>query len=649
MALLQEIYNWFATGKIPTATQFQQTFSSFRHKEEKVPIVDVDGLTGLLNSKLGSNHASDENAHTNVLLKKDASNLTDENKAAFKQALNIGELPDNIATIDDEANGINGNVFDKDQIRNLYLAFADYVVGGKIRADKIEALGLTDLIQASETSLASFVANSGNYEFQTNDFIAIPVNGNYSLYLFKGGNKATAGNYLATGLANITVAMVEGLQTALNSKMDKPTADGLQMVLKIAGGTSYFPVNPATNYLLFFGGNGFTESALYRNSTTGNIGFGTTSPSEQIQLTGRLRAKAVVLEDNPESLPQQITYENRKFYGTDSTGLKRMFQNADYQAFLDTFSGFTQSQASAIANILGGGTGSPGNPSVNLISPPLVQKQYNVNEYILLRGANLNLGTGRKVEILAANKTTVIAIIPDNQVQTYDDGLSLVFYYNFSALAEGQYFIRLTSGVKVYTTSLDLTVVQQIQNVDLSTIAWDFVYAPGVTPSNNDIANSGNFSIETRYGTSVTAKVSLKSSEIFAQGDDFLLELTINLTTKPYTNAGVNRSYIGIGYSSTNNSTSFSSQINLGYDTTLFGSKMNFYNNNDHLGLYDTPIQLVVTFIKTGNVFRTIIGTSNKSITLSNNQGYSIFAQIVGADVGGQVINAQITKAFKFN
>lgn len=646
--LRNQTYQYFQTDDIPTEQQFQFVWNSLWFKDEKFSITDVTGLELALQNKLASNHASDENAHNNILLKKDASNLTDENKAAFKQALNIGELPDNIATIDDEANGIDGNVFDKDQIRNLYLAFADYVVGGKIRADKIEALGLTDLIQASETSLASFVANSGNYEFQTNDFIAIPVNGNYSLYLFKGGNKATAGNYLATGLANITVAMVEGLQTALNSKMDKPTADGLQMLLKAAGGTSYFPVNPATNYLLFFGGNGFTESALYRNSTTGNIGFGTTSPSEQIQLTGRLRAKAVVLEDNQETLPQQVTYDNRKFFGTDSTGWKRMLQYADYQGFLDVFSGFTQSQASAIANILGGGTGSPGNPSVNLISPPIVQNQFNVNEYILLRGANLNLGLNRKIEILAADKTTVIIEIPDNQVQTYDDGLSLVFYFNFHTFTEGQYFIRLTSGVKIYTTSLDLNIVQQVQNVDLSAITWNFIYESGVTPSASDAGNSGIFSVKAPAGASTTPKVSVKSSEIFQQGDDFLLELTVFLTQKP-NGVAINRSLIGIGYSSTANNLGFSSQINFGFDSPFSAANVYYYNNNVNIGLAATPNQFVITFIKTGNVFRTIIGNSNQIITLSNNQGYSVFAQLVGQDGAPQSAQCQITKAFKFN
>lgn len=646
MADLSTIFSWFETGDIPTQNQFQQTFSSFRHKDENIAINNITGLETALNNKLGSAHATDANAHNNVLAKLDASNLNYANTEAWRLALGVGDIPDNVALVDI---GEAQEVYNKMQIHNMSMMLADFVTAGKIRADKIESLGITDLVEASETSLAAFVGNSGNYEFQQNDFIAIPVNGNFSLFLFKGGDKTVAGNYLATGLTNITIAMVAGLQDALNTKIDKPAVDGSWFTRKVGSNVTQRQINPSVAYLTLWNGNDFAASPIYSDGV--KLGVGTISPSEQLHLSGRARMSALVLADNAETLPQQLTYNNRTFYGTNDVGAKRAFMFADYADFNRVISMFTQAECSNIANILGGGTGSPGNPSVNLISPPLVQNQYNVNEYILLRGANLNLGIGRKVEILAANKTTVIAVIPDNQIQTYDDGLSLIFFYNFSTFTEGQYFIRLTSGVKVYITSLDLSIIQQVQNIDLSTIGWDFVYAAGVAALPNDTANSGNFTIETQNGSSVTPKTSLKSSEIFAQGDDFLIELTINLSPKPQ-GVAVNRSFIGIGYSSTQNSTSVASQINMGYDSSFSAPNIYIYNNNNNIGLFTTPNQFVVTFIKTGNVFRTIIGSSSNIVTLSNNQGYSVFIQIVGQNYNGypaQIVNGQITKAFKFN
>lgn len=111
MTDLETILSWFQTGNMPKEKEFQETFSSFRLKNTKIPIAEVDKLESLLNDKI-----------------------------------NVG----------------------------------DYIKDGKIRADKIEALGLTELIESSEKDIYEFVENSEKYEFQQNDFIAIPVNGNFS-------------------------------------------------------------------------------------------------------------------------------------------------------------------------------------------------------------------------------------------------------------------------------------------------------------------------------------------------------------------------------------------------------------------------------------------------------------------------------------
>ncbi|QOG04346.1 hypothetical protein [Flavobacterium sp. MDT1-60] len=48
---LNTIKNWFKTGLKPTQTQFWDTWDSFRHQSEKVPVADVEGIDELLNSK----------------------------------------------------------------------------------------------------------------------------------------------------------------------------------------------------------------------------------------------------------------------------------------------------------------------------------------------------------------------------------------------------------------------------------------------------------------------------------------------------------------------------------------------------------------------------------------------------------------------
>lgn len=51
MVSLSQILTWWGANKVPTVAQRNETFSSFRHKENKVAINDVDGLVDVLNSK----------------------------------------------------------------------------------------------------------------------------------------------------------------------------------------------------------------------------------------------------------------------------------------------------------------------------------------------------------------------------------------------------------------------------------------------------------------------------------------------------------------------------------------------------------------------------------------------------------------------
>lgn len=649
MATIQTINSWFETGDIPTQEQFQQTFSSFRHKDNLVPILEVEGLDLALQNKLGTNHTADANAHNTVLAKLDASNLNYENTEAWRLALGVGDIPDNVALVDV---GEPQEVFNKEQITALYMAMADYVLGGKIRADKIESLGLTELITATETTLATFVANSGNYVFEKNDFIAIAINGNYSLYLFKGGDKSVSTNYLPTGLTNITISMVEGLQAALDGKLNKPSTDGSQFVVKTGNTFSYKKIIPSLNHLLFWDGVEFVESAVYHNPINSKLGIGTQNPSEQLHLTARARMLALVLEDTAETLPQQVTYNNRKFWGTDSTGTKRQFQTADYNAWLESLNAMTPAQSLQLAQLLNGGSGSIGDISVNLISPPIVQNQNNNIEYVLLKGVNLNLNAlSSSIEILASDKTTVVATIPNNQIQNYASGTELIFYYNFFNFVEGKYFIRITSGSKTYITSIDLGVVQSVTNIDMTSITWEKLYANGVTPSNSDVTSQGSGTMNIPLLNSSTLDVygSFKSSPIFQQGDDFYLELKINYSQQGgNSNSEPNPLRVGIGYSNSTNSLQFLSQIYAAYYKGNFNAVTVHNNNIGVIGNADVPYETTMVVIKTGNIFRTIIGNVNHVTSLSNNSDYSLFIQS-NFRIVPTTVNVQITKAFKIN
>lgn len=48
MTDLETILSWFQTGDMPTQEEFQQTFLSFRHKNTKIPLTEVEGLEAVL-------------------------------------------------------------------------------------------------------------------------------------------------------------------------------------------------------------------------------------------------------------------------------------------------------------------------------------------------------------------------------------------------------------------------------------------------------------------------------------------------------------------------------------------------------------------------------------------------------------------------
>lgn len=110
---LNIIFSWFEEGDSPTGSQFRQTFSSFRHLDEKIRIDEVTGLSEALQNTFPdaafAEHLKDQNAHNAVLAKLNASNLTPAHVDQWKEKLKI-----NLAATIDGAEE-TGNVFTKKQ------------------------------------------------------------------------------------------------------------------------------------------------------------------------------------------------------------------------------------------------------------------------------------------------------------------------------------------------------------------------------------------------------------------------------------------------------------------------------------------------------------------------------------------------------
>lgn len=104
------LQNWFVTGAKPTQEQFWAWQESYWHKGENIPTEKILGLSEVL-----ANKADVEMLQHKANL--DTSNLTNEYVLAWKEKLGVGELPTNLATIDEGTK--QGSVYTKTKVDEL--------------------------------------------------------------------------------------------------------------------------------------------------------------------------------------------------------------------------------------------------------------------------------------------------------------------------------------------------------------------------------------------------------------------------------------------------------------------------------------------------------------------------------------------------
>lgn len=150
---INTILTWFQTGDVPTETQFSNSWSSFWHKDERIPIASIDGLNAAIQGKLGrevyDSHLINTEAHSSVLAKIDGSNLTEAYIQSWKTILGVSVLPDNVGTIDKP--GVSGSVFTKQQIVDEFLSKDDFTNEDGTLKETITTIENPSLIDAELT------------------------------------------------------------------------------------------------------------------------------------------------------------------------------------------------------------------------------------------------------------------------------------------------------------------------------------------------------------------------------------------------------------------------------------------------------------------------------------------------------------------
>lgn len=196
------------------------------------------------------------------------------------------------------------------------MLIADYVVNGKIRADKIESLALLDLITAVETTLADFAAASANYVFQKNDLVALPDgSGKYSFYIYTGGIKTDVASYLAMGISGVTISQVANLQSALDNLQSQITANNTAIVTK--QDKSMFS-SLVDKWIHFY------DATTQKMQPILQFVSGVVN---QLEFTGRIKADAIVLPNDANPVVAgRFRRDGADYYGADDNAVERKFK-----------------------------------------------------------------------------------------------------------------------------------------------------------------------------------------------------------------------------------------------------------------------------------------------------------------------------------
>ena len=242
----------------------------------------------------------------------------------------------------------------------------------------------------------------------------------------------------------------QDLKTEIDAKLNKPTT-----------------TSNTASYPFVVGEDGNGNSARL---PAGDLGknFFNSDLSNTTAITHTMNAGVTVNTlGNPHTLsglPNKNTdiVNFRKVRVQNTSGLDAVVDSKNM--LLDMPSYLTEQERTAWKTAMNGGW-TTNTMSVALISPFIIKNDNNVN-WILLKGANLNLPpTSFEVAIMNEEGTSVLAIVPNSQVQLYTNGTDLIFHYNFFTLGLGKYKIRLWNGVAYYITNGKLTITDTITNI----------------------------------------------------------------------------------------------------------------------------------------------------------------------------------------
>lgn len=164
MASLNNIKGWFKTGFKPTQQQFEDTWDSFWHKDENIPVANIDGIDNLLNQKANKsvvdNHLTDASAHSEKFSTKEDKNKKGQAGGYVPLDEFIKIAADYLRIVDDLVTGGTDRILSAQQGVELQSQINQINIllqSNDVNLDNVQEL--VDAIKTIQTSLSTILVN----------------------------------------------------------------------------------------------------------------------------------------------------------------------------------------------------------------------------------------------------------------------------------------------------------------------------------------------------------------------------------------------------------------------------------------------------------------------------------------------------------
>lgn len=221
------------------------------------------------------------------------------------------------------------------------------------------------------------------------------------------------------------------------------------------------------------------------------------------------------------------------FLSQDDSG--KIGKTNGIQPFLSLPSVLSESEKTVWKTAMNGGW-TTNTMSVAIVSPPVISTD-DKPTWISLKGANLNFNPASfSVKIVDDTGATVLAEVPNSQVQLYTNGLDLTFWFNFKDLALGNCKIKLWNGVVEYLIPQTILITAVLDLIPLGSLSWE---VKEFTPGTGTILAAGNglnyqpSAVNKPYAIDSTIVVAAKSGEICAVNQNFYIRGIFSFTGGP--------------------------------------------------------------------------------------------------------------------